>query len=379
MTKNCFLRKSCFADKAAGRRPLFLSRLLVSAILALSLILTGCGGGGVQERVQQPKAVIPPSAPVGSYGAPAVTGDYAGYASLEQFIAEMVGKHGFAPDYLRGLFSQAQRKDWTLRYLAKSDKAIKGKPGAGGWTRYRAKFLDERHIAEGVAFARRHSAALLRASREYGVPKEYILAILGVETSYGGFIGNHRVLDALTTLSFDYARRGDYFKSELENFLLMTRNEAIDPIEPVGSFAGAMGLGQFMPSSFLQLAVDFNGDGRCDLWNPEDAIGSIANYFSHHGWRPGEPVVTPLSASRKVTLKTGLSRSYTLAELTQAGLLPVRPVTTEGPYYLLVLHHAGYDQYLIGHADFYTITRYNHSVYYAMAIHELAQAIRQRL
>ena len=191
--------------------------------------------------------------------------------------------------------------------------------------------------------------------------------------------GNHRVLDALTTLSFDYPRRGDYFKSELENFLLMTRNEDIDPAEPLGSFAGAMGLGQFMPSSFLQLAVDFNGDGRRDLWNPEDAIGSIANYFSHHGWKSGQPVVTPLSASHNVALKCGLSQPYSLAELTQAGLRPVHPFTTEGPYYLLLLHHAGYDQYLIGHADFYTITRYNHSVYYAMAVHELAQAIRQRL
>ncbi len=378
MTKNfSLLRQFRFADKHAGQRSFFLHWLLVLATLVLSLSLAGCGG--VQEHVQLPKAETLPPAPVTSYKAQSVSGDYAGYASLEQFIAEMVAKHGFDRDYLCGLFSQAQRKDWTLRYLAKSDQAVKGKTVGGGWTRYRAKFLDERHVADGVAFAHSHQAALTRAYRQYGVPEEYILAILGVETRYGGFIGNHRVLDALTTLSFDYPRRGDYFKSELENFLLMTRNEDIDPAIPLGSYAGAMGLGQFMPSSFLQLAVDSNGDGRQDLWDPEDAIGSIANYFSHHGWRPGQPVVTPLTASRKVALKTGLSRSYTLAELTQAGLRPVRPITTEGPYYLLVLHHAGYDQYLIGHADFYTITRYNHSVYYAMAVYELAQAIRQRL
>ena len=372
------LRPVSFLRSHTGQRALCLRRLFIGVGLALFVSLVACGG--VKENVPVPKQEVPPlAAPVARYGAPSVTGDYAGYASLGQFIDEMVGKHGFDRDYLRGLFSQAKRKDWTLNYLAKSDKAVKGKPAAGGWTRYRAKFVDERHIAEGVAFARRHRATLMRASQQYGVPEEYILAILGVETSYGGFIGNHRVLDALTTLSFDYARRGDYFKGELENFLLMTRNEDIDPIEPLGSYAGAMGLGQFMPSSFLELAIDFNGDGRRDLWDPADAIGSIANYFAHHGWRAGQPVVTPLKSAGKVALKTGLNQSYTLYELAQAGLRPVRPCPSEGPYYLLMLRHASYNQYLIGHADFYTITRYNHSVYYAMAVHELAQAIKKRL
>ncbi len=358
-------------------RQVIMNRLLVSITLALFLNLTACGG--VQERTELPGAEAPPPAATATYSVQSVSGDYAGYASLDQFIDEMVNKHDFDRDYLRGLFSQAQRMDWTLNYLAKSDEPAKGKIVGGGWTRYRAKFLDERHIAAGVDFGHSHRDALTRASLQYAVPEEYILAILGVETRYGGYIGNHRVLDALTTLSFDYPRRGDYFRSELENFLLMTRNEDIDPTEPVGSFAGAMGLGQFMPSSFLKLAVDFNGDGRRDLWDPEDAIGSIANYFAHHGWESGQPVVTPLKALKSVSLKPGLSRQYTLAELAQAGLHPVRPSTTEGPYYLLLLHHAGYDQYLIGHPDFYTISRYNHSVYYAMAVHELAQAIKQRM
>lgn len=378
-----FLR--AYPRKYALQPTLFLSRFFIYGTLALSLGLAGCGG--VQDRTgtmvgQQTGrsgTEVTLRAPVGAYSAQSVSGDYAGYASLNQFIEEMVHKHGFEREYLRGLFSQAHRKTWTLKYLAKSDRAPKGKPVAGAWTRYRAKFLDEHHIAEGAEFARSHRAALHRAALQYDVPEEYILAILAVETSFGGYVGNHRVLDALTTLSFDYVRRGEYFRSELENFLIMTRNEGFDPAEPVGSFAGAMGLGQFMPSSFLQLAVDFNGDGRRDLWDPEDAIGSIANYFAHHGWKPGQPVVTPLIARGTVALEPGISKQYTMTEIEQAGLHPARPFNTAGPFYLLLLHHAGYDQYLIGHPDFYTITRYNHSVYYAMAVHELAQAIKRRL
>jgi membrane-bound lytic murein transglycosylase B len=291
----------------------------------------------------------------------------------------MVHKHSFERDYLRGLFSQVQRKNWTLEYLAKSDQGMKDKPVAGGWTRYRSKFLDEYHIKKGVEFAHNHRATLQRASLQYGVLEEYILAILAVETKFGGNVGNHRVLDALTTLSFDYVRRGDYFRSELEYFLLMTRNEGLDPAKPVGSFAGAMGLGQFMPSSFLELAVDFNMDGRRDLWDPEDAIGSIANYLAYHGWKPAQPVVTPLNARGAVALKPGINNQYTMTEIEQAGLYFDRPGDFNSPFLLLLLRHAGHDQYLIGHPNFYTITRYNHSVYYAMAVHELAQAIKQRL
>lgn len=377
-----FLRSLPFPGKYPFQRTLFVKRFLLYAPLALALCLSACGDKTDhtnQIAVQQTELLATQRAPVGSYLAQSVSGDFAGYASLDLFIDEMADEHGFNRDYLRGLFSQAHRKDWTLRYLAKSDKSRKGKPATGGWTRYRAKFVDERHIAEGVDFAHSYSAALKRASHQYGVPEEYILAILAVETSFGGNVGNHRVLDALTTLSFDYPRRGDYFRVELKNYLLMTRTEGLDPALPVGSFAGAMGLGQFMPSSFLSLAVDFNEDGRRDLWDPEDAIGSIANYFSHHGWKPGQPVVTFLTAQGKVTLEPGLNKPYTIIEIEQAGLHPVRPCSSDGPLYLLLLRYSGYDQYFIGHPDFYTITRYNHSVYYAMAIHELAEAIKKRL
>lgn len=336
----------------------------------------------------QPSQAIQSSAPsavtatrkcAGSYHAQRLTGDFAGYAPIQQFIGRMVQQHGFEREYLNGLFSQARRKNWTLDYFAKQDQTLKKPPRIGGWTRYRSQFLDERHISTGAEFARRYQNTLQRATRQYGVPQEYILGILAVETTFGGNVGNHRVLDALTTLGFDYERRGAYFRGELENFLVMARNEGLDPAKPVGSFAGAMGLGQFMPTSFLKWAVDFNGDGRKDLWNAEDAIGSVANYFAQHGWRAGHPVLTPVQAKVPVGLETGFDLKYTLADLQQAGVQPARPCNCDGTLALLLLRHQNADQYLIGHPNFYTITRYNNSTYYAMAVHELAQAIKRRI
>ncbi|NLX18428.1 MAG: lytic murein transglycosylase B [Desulfobulbus sp.] len=358
--------------------------MLVCSMMSVLLGLSACA--------DQPAYTAPPaaarttvSAPapracVGSYHAQQITGDFAGYAELEEFVALMVEKHGFEREYLQGLFSQARRKNWTLDYYAQSDQATRRGPTVGGWTRYRARFLGDRHVGAGIEFARRHQNALQRAAREYGVPQEYILGIMAVETNFGAFVGRDRVLDALTTLGFDYARRGPYFRGELESFLLMTRKEGMDPARPVGSFAGAMGLGQFMPTSFLKWAVDFNGDGRKDLWDPEDAIGSIANYFIQHGWQPGQAVVTPLhDDGSPVPLKTGFDTRYSLTVLRQAGLTPVRPCSSEDGLSLLLLRHQHTDQYLIGHPNFYTITRYNNSTYYAMAVHELALIFRKKL
>jgi membrane-bound lytic murein transglycosylase B len=329
----------------------------------------------------QPQAASTPAnaTAVGNYHGKQLSGDYAGYASVQQFIDRMVQKHAFKREYLVGLFSQAHRKNWTLNYLAKSDQAMKGKPVKGGWSKYRAQFLDERHIGAGVDFARRHRDALQRASQQYGVPEEYILGIMAVETTFGSNVGNHRVLDALTTLSFDYPRRSEFFQGELEDYLLMTRNEGLDPAQPVGSFAGAMGLGQFMPSSFLQWAVDFDGDGRRDLWGADDAIGSVANYFAQHGWQAGGSVVTPLRSQGEVNLQTGIETQYTPEAIRQAGLVADAAYSDNAPLHLLLLRYADHDEYLAGHANFYTITRYNHSTHYAMAVHELAQAIKRRL
>ena len=385
---------SCQLPAPPARFPLpwsLCSRWSRTLLTSCAILLTlGCTGCAEQPNRAVPSAAVHPGASlateppanracVGGYRAKQLTGDFAGYASLKQFIDQMVHKHGFEEEYLLGLFSQARRKDWTLNYLAKSDQKLKGPPSPGGWSRYRAKFLNERCIGAGIDFAHRNQATLQRASRQYGVPEEYILAILAVETIFGGYVGKDRVLDSLTTLGFDYARRGDYFRGELESFLVMTRNEGMDPTVPVGSYAGAMGPGQFMPTSFLRWAVDFNGDGRRDLWNVEDTIGSVANYLAQHGWQPGQPVVTPLLTSGPVSLEAGLTPQYTLADLRQAGLRTARPCRDDGPLRLIRLRHAGYDQYLIGHPNFYTITRYNNSAYYAMAVHEMAQSIKSRL
>lgn len=290
----------------------------------------------------------------------------------------MVVRNGFQRGYLYGLFSQAERQEWTLNYLAKADQTAKSTPRAGGWTRYRAKFLDDFHISKGVDFAELHHATLQRAARQYQVPQEYILAILAVETKFGGYLGTHRIIDALTTLAFDYPRRSEFFREELEAFLLMSIQEGFDPSLPEGSFAGAMGLGQFMPSSFLRFAVDFDHDGRRDLWNPLDAIGSIANYFVQHGWKPDQPVIIPLNGSAPIGIEPGISRHYSLDEIMRSGGAPGQTCNTDEPVNLLRLRHSSHDQYLIGCPNFYTITRYNNSVYYAMAIHELAQAFRER-
>lgn len=364
--------------------------------LALALLLFGgCATQSVEQPVStqpsrasnqktapvKPKTntpILPPQAGVGGYHANSVSGDYAGYPSVNRFIDDMVEKHGFDRAYLNGLFSQAKRKQWTLDYLAKSDQSLKSKPGPASWSRYRSKFLDSRHINSGVSFWQQHRSALQRASKQYGVPAEYILGIMAVETTFGSYVGSHRVIDALTTLAFDYQRRGDYFRGELENFLLMSRSEQLNPANPLGSFAGAMGLGQFMPSSFLEWAVDFNGDGRRDLWNPEDSIGSVANYFAQHGWQPGKPVVSSLrgNLSAADNLEPGLDNLYSLNNLQQLGLSPTIDCHCDDPLRLLWLRHNTKDEYLLGYPNFYVITRYNHSTHYAMAVHDLAQAIK---
>jgi len=315
----------------------------------------------------------------GRYSAPRVSGDYRGYRAVDEFIARMASKHGFPREYLNGVFSQAQRKEWTLNYLSR-EAGPSATPRPGAWSRYRTQFLTEQHIAGGVDFWMRHAAALQRASQRYGVPPEYIVGILGVETIYGRNVGNHRVIDALTTLAFDYPRRAGYFAEELENFLVMTDAERMDPLQPVGSYAGAMGLGQFMPSSFLRWAVDFDDDGRRNLWQPDDAIGSIAYYFAQHGWRRGEAVVTQAVAisPNAQNLQSGYDTHYSPAELVQWGISPAGPVPGGEPVGLLRLSTNSGDEYWLGHQNFYVITRYNHSTHYAMAVHQLAQAVKQR-
>lgn len=315
---------------------------------------------------------------VGGYAAKQITGDFAGYPELDAFIGKMEAEHGMSRKYLYGLFSQAHRKQWTLDYMNKQGGPSSSPPRPGAWSKYRSQFLTGLHIESGTQFWRQHAPALKRAQQQYGVPPEYILGIMGVETIYGRNMGKDRVLDALTTLAFDYPRRADYFKEELENFLLMAQAEGVDPSQLRGSYAGAMGYGQFMPGSFLKWAVDHDGDGRRDLWQPEDAIGSIANYFAQHGWHTGEPVVSRAATEGEIGLATGYDKQYSLTELSQAGVTPESTIPAGTNPSLLLLRANDGDEYRLGLNNFYVITRYNHSTHYAMAVYELAQAIKQR-
>jgi len=363
-----------------------LHRSLFLALMAAALTLVSACAPFESPKPPAPSAPPKPSRPAplltgdagGAYRAPKLTGDFRGYPAAEAFIDRMVQSQGFSPEYLYGLLSQAKRKTWTIEYMNREKPTVKQKPG--GWTRYRAKFLDDRHISAGAQFWSRHQAALQRAEATYGVSPEVVLGIMGVETIYGANVGTHRVIDALTTLAFDYPRRAAYFESELESLLIMARQEGLDPSKPVGSFAGAMGLGQFMPSSFLKYAVDFDGNGRVDLWDPEDAIGSIAHYFASFGWKAGEPVVmaAQVMGLEAESLKSGFDTRYTFEDLAAHGIRPAGRNGMDGEVSFLVLSALQGNDYRIGYPNFYVITRYNHSTYYAMAVYELGQAIRQR-
>ncbi|MCK5871561.1 MAG: lytic murein transglycosylase [Methylococcales bacterium] len=281
---------------------------------------------------------------VGHYSSNKLYGDYASSSGAHNFIRKLSRQHGFSEDYLRGVLSKAKHLNSVFK-LEKPTLNVKKSftPSRGSWSRYRKKFIKSSHINNGVTFWRKNARTLERASKTYRVDPEYIVAIIGVETFFGRNVGRTRTLDALSTLAFHTKRRSKYFTSELENFLLMTKEQGYDPQNIVGSWAGAMGLGQFMPSSFRKLAVDFDNDGKRDLWNPTDAIGSVANYFSHHHWRYKKPVTT------RAYSKTNAKLFRTYSE----------------------------DQYWTLHPNFKVIKKYNHSNYYAMAVHQLAQAIKR--
>lgn len=311
---------------------------------------------------------------------PALRGDYADYPALRQFITRMQAE-GFDEAELARLFSQVERQQWIIDYMHRIAPRPSTPSGPNGtWLRYRAKFLKDSHIAAGVDFWRRHASTLARAEKQYGVPAEYLVAIIGVETRWGGYMGSHRIIDALATLAFDYPRRSEFFADELAHYLIMARDENFDPLRPVGSFAGAMGLGQFMPSSFRRYAVDFDGDGHRDLWDTEDAIGSVANYFIGYGWRPGQPVAEQVRVTQSIpaSMETGFKSNYRPAELTALGITAKALPAGQKRLSLLQLDVGSGYQYWVGYDNFYVITRYNHSTFYAMAVHQLAQAIKAR-
>jgi len=291
----------------------------------------------------------------------------------EEFINDMVSKHNFGKLYLTQLLGKAKIKSSILKIMSRP--AGKARP----WYKYRNAFIDNKRIKAGVKFWQENAQDLLRAEKVFGVPAKIIVAIIGVETIYGQITGNFRVIDALTTIAFHYPRRADYFREELAHYLIFTHNEGLDPLQLKGSYAGAMGIGQFMPSSFRTYAVDFDGDGKRDIWtNNSDAIGSIANYFNKHGWETGKPIATATRIrANAITdlLALEFAPKYTLQQLKQWGLLyfGTEPNYTNGM--VIDLETKLGTAYWLGFQNYYVITRYNHSKHYAMAVYHLAQEL----
>ncbi len=283
-------------------------------------------------------------------------------------------KAGFKASYVRHILDGARQQPDIIHSMNHPAEALP-------WYRYRHIFLRRGRIRAGAAFVRAHSRALSRAQARYGVPPSIIAAIIGVETRYGQHTGHYRVIDALATLAFDYPPRAGYFRRQLEQFFLMSRKAHVNPAHVKGSYAGAMGLPQFMPSSYRAYAVDFNHDGRIDLWQATDAIGSVANYLKRNGWQRGLPLAVPaqMQTTRDPKANLGWQPDTTAAKLRAKGVTPARAVAGDKAVALIRLKRRSGDAYWLAGHDFFVITRYNHSRLYAMAVVQLAQAIRQDL
>ena len=308
--------------------------------------------------------------------APAIADDaYSRRPDVRDYVAALARDHDFKPNELTALLGEAERKQSILDAISRpAERTLQ-------WHEYRKIFLQDDRIDGGVAFWRENAEALQRAEARFGVAPQYIVAIIGVETRYGKHMGKYRVLDALATLGFDYPPRAEFFRRELTEYLLMTREEGMDPRDQLGSYAGAMGFGQFISSSFRAYAVDFDGDGQRDiLRNKTDAIGSVANYFKRHGWRGDDQVIVPVAlqdpAAAQLANK-GESLRHTVAELRARGVV-VPCVADSARAALFRMEAKAGTQYWVGLNDFYAITRYNHSSMYALAVHQLAQAIKAR-
>jgi membrane-bound lytic murein transglycosylase B len=295
--------------------------------------------------------------------------------ALRAFVDEMAAEHEFDRAELTALLGRVDPRPEILEAISRPAEA---KP----WHAYRPIFVNATRIEEGTRFWTQHADALARAEAEYGVPAEIIVAIIGVETRYGQNTGRHRVLDALATLAFHYPPRSDFFRAELKQFLLLTREEGVDPLTLQGSYAGAMGWPQFMPSSFRAYAVDFDGDGHRDLWSsPVDAIGSVAAYLATHRWRRGGAVAEPATVSGeqyKALLRKDMQPQFSARELHTRGVAWASAPELDSAAALLELDGEAAKEYWLAFDNFYVITRYNRSPLYAMAVYQLSHGIREQ-
>ena len=296
---------------------------------------------------------------------------------VREFIHDMVERHGFTQSELKRVFSRVTRQPAILSAIRPP-----ASPKTRSWKNYRAIFVNPRHIDEGQRFFAQNAAALARAEREYGVPQEIIVAIIGIETFYGKNMGKWRVIDALATLAFDYPPRAEFFRSQLESYLLFVRDADLDVFGVRGSYAGAIGIPQFMPGSYRRWAVDFDGDGVSRLRSsPTDAVGSVANFLKEHGWVSGQPIAFPVeigTADATALLAAGLKPVLSLAQLAAAGVTLRSESSIDSSVNASLIELETPDresEFRAGLQNFYVLTRYNRSSFYASAVMDLAQAL----
>jgi len=335
------------------------SRPLLRLMPALSLLLVSCASVHAGTQAQ--------------------AGHYAQRGDVKAFVAKAAKETGVSATQIQAWMDGAQYQQSIIDAITRPAEA---KP----WPDYRAIFIQPKRIAAGVAFWNANEAELNRISQKYGVSPAIIMGILGVETYYGQHTGHYRVLDSLATLGFDYPRRGEFFRKQLIDFIRLAQQDRIDLTEVEGSYAGAVGLPQFIPSSYLAYGVDGDGDGRCDLWHSHaDVFASVANYFVKHGWGQGEAVAFPVQVGNaKVAdlLNEGrdLKPKTTLDQLRARGVKVPANVDVPGDFKVMLFTLTGPDhvEYWVGLNNFYVITRYNHSVLYAMAVWQLSQAVAKQ-
>jgi membrane-bound lytic murein transglycosylase B len=305
----------------------------------------------------------------------AALASYAERPEVQTFMRELVKRHGFSESELKRVFARVKRADPVLDAIARPAERVRT------WEEYRTALLTERRLAEGLEFWKKYRRTLERAEKKYGVAPEYVVAIIGVETFYGRNTGNWRVVDALTTLAFDYPPRSSFFRNELEQYLLFARNAGVDVFSVRGSYAGAIGLPQFMPSSTRAYAVDFDGNGHIDLQKSRsDAIGSVANFLKVHGWQRDADVLVSARVAGDAwrAFAEGLEPKHSMVALREAGIEFDSPQPAGAPVVLVELASgARPSDFRVGLRNFYVITRYNRSAFYAAAVADLARALRQ--
>lgn len=362
-----------------------------SLLLAASLVLPAATPALAKEAANRPAAAKPRLSKTAYVAVqPGEFANFGQWQDVSAFIDDMAARHGFERAALEALFRE-------VKYVERAIQLVKPAPPGQpkNWRAYRARFIEPVRIRAGADFWNEHAQALERAEKTYGVPAEIIVGIIGVETVYGRNTGNFRVLDTLTTLGFDYpdtpnrVARMKFFRGQLEQTLLFARESGIDPFLLLGSYAGAIGLPQFMPGSIRNFAVDFDGDGKIDLRKSAvDAIGSVANFLVQHGWQTGQPIAFPATVTTTTVngapdnrweayIGQSLEARHTLEEMLTVGIAPNGEAPADLPYGLVDLQNGSEaTEYWLGAANFFAITKYNRSFFYAMSVVELGRAVK---